>query len=217
MPQNKESLDMSTLSQAVLDEFHQIIGRSIQPQLCANELVALMVELEHHEKRRAQRYAKRVWSRIDVQGYVSAHAKECASHAASLLSDNTQWGRVYELTDARGRRSGAMGEIVFSRFTPYSRSSVPSLIPEATIVIRSIRLHPSLQRKGFLAGLQDQLVRLDVDTLVLEAVYNPSLAYRLYQKSLRSDAVVLLSGADTVDFDRNVSPGPTFALRISSS
>lgn len=208
---------MSKLSQAVLDEFHQIIGRPVGPENCPDELVALTVELDRHEKRRAQRYTRRVWTRIDIQAYIAAHAKECASHAASLLSEGRQRGRVYELTDARGRRSSAMGEIDFSRFTPDARYSVPSLVPEATIVIRSIRLHPSLQRKGFLAALQDQLVPLGVDTLVLEAVYNPSLAYRLYQKSLLSDAVVLLSGAETVDFDRHVSPGPTFALLLSSS
>jgi len=109
-----------------------------------------------------------------------------------------------------------MGEIILSRYVPYPWHSVSAQELGAAVVISSIKLHPSLQRKGFLSALQEQLLRVGVDALVLDVVFNPSWAYGLYLKSLQSDDVVLISGAETVDFDRHVAPGPTFVLKLKA-
>ena len=206
---------MQELSQNELEEFHFYLGRKVVPELCSHFKVIHMLQLERDEKRKAQSYTRRVWSKTDIHDYVARHARECAVHAASLLSDSPPMLRVYELTDSRGRRSATMGAVNFSTFAPYSSSPASlSLAIESTIVIRSIRLHPSLRRKGFLSSLKGELSQLGVRALVLENVVNPSWAYALYLKSLSSDTFILLSSPETVDFEHQLSPGPTFAVKL---
>lgn len=168
----------------------------------------------------AQRYRCRVWSKFNIQTYLSEQAKGCANFAASwFFSDSAdKLDRTYLLQNPHGKRHHHLGEVHFRTPTPFS-----CFLPEDTafdvltpcIAIERISLHPSVQNTGFLNMLAEQLELQGIRMLVLQQVFNSSFAYRLFQKSLEANSnILLLSDSSTINFDICISPGPTFGWKL---
>lgn len=206
---------MEQLSPQELSDFYRHIGREIDSQYIPAEIARYVMDVERRDKERGARYSQRVWSERSRTDYISQQVAACAQFAAGLASDSTR--RTYLLADKSGRPSLHMGHVHF-RLNEYCPSLI-GLPPSADNkkrfpTIESIDLHPSVRQKGFFSALLKAMKRQEFIAVAIGNIANPFWAYHFYQKSLVSSQVVLLSPLDTVDFSTNVSPMPTFGLRI---
>jgi hypothetical protein len=198
-----------------LEEFYQLVGRPIDERYFTTEIALLHIKTARMETKLAERYTKRVWSNSSLTDYLNEHARNCARLAASWLAGGHS--RVYSLPDRKGRRSSVMGQVVFATLAPTEIPQIQNDTAKKTIVIRSIRLHPSIRRMGFLRMLQGILKAMGIENLILEVVSNPSFAYALYKKSTDFEHTVLISNSFSVDFEKTISPGPSFLIRLSNT
>lgn len=205
---------MSNLSQEDIAEFYRILGRPVLPELYTPEIATLMLNLARRDARIAQEYAETVWSKVDLQAYLIGQSKACAEFAVALLTTPSAGDRTFHLNTATGTHAENMGQISFGRAIPIFEQFAPWLKAETTVYIRSIELHPSVRKKGFLSNFSHELGQRGMTALVLEAVQNPSFAYSLHQRSMASNEVVLLGHPSLVDFERMLSPAPTYAFQL---
>lgn len=203
---------MRKLSKADIVEFHELMGRTVPPELYTPDIVTLMLTEARRDDKVAEEFERHVWSRIDPQEYLDSQARECAEYAVALLAAPVPRDRTFMFKPVECVQE--MGELEFGKALPAFVDFAPWLKVETTIYLRSIMLHPSLRRKGFLTRFKKELTVRGMTGLVLEAVQNPSLAHALHRKSQQSDSVVLLGTPLFVDFERMLSPSPTYALRL---
>jgi len=219
----KPSTPKSPLSDKELEDYFFIIGRELDRALLDPALVRTFLMMEQRDKRRAQRYNKKVWSHRNVQEYLSEKAHQCAEQAASYFFGDRRisWDRNFLLTNPHGKRYAELGVVHFRTPFDYGMNLSNEVLEvdfEQRIAVERIELHRSIQRRGFLNMLATELRFQGCKLLVLQNVMNPSFAYHLYQESLKKESkIILLSGPDTVAFDKEVSPCPTIAWRLGES
>ncbi|MCB5364298.1 hypothetical protein H0484_11115 [Pusillimonas sp. CC-YST705] len=203
---------MCKLSKADIVKFHELMGRTVPPELYTPDIVTLMLTEARRDAKVAEEFERHVWSRIDPQEYLDSQAHECAEFAVGLLAAPVPRDRTFMFKTVESVQD--MGELEFGKALPVFVDFAPWLKVETTIYLRSITLHPSLRRKGFLTKFKKELMSRGITGLVLEAVQNPSLAYALHRKSQQSDSVVHLGNPLYVDYERMLFTSQTYALRL---
>lgn len=204
------------LTQEEKASFIKLIGRPIDDKYFSNgEAKSNLSEMES-DLHRGRRYSSRVWVKRNIHEYIDSNAKYCAAFAKKL-QNNESVVRTYYFNNPHGKRFVSLGRVhlrVFPSPPPIIGLELTEESQKNSISIASIEIHPSLRRQGFLKKLIEELRLLNFHAVALECIQNASLAYHFYKKSLTSDKVILLSGPDSIDFERKVSPCPTFAVLL---
>lgn len=203
------------MSESELERYFELIGRRIPlKEIPPDAQTDVLADLA--KEACAKRYHRRVWRHQSLSNYLDHQAQKSADFAVPRLSGlrtgMALHGRMqdFHFENPHGARFMALGRI---HFRP------PDRIPEDAkrwrcVTIENIELHPSLERQGFLKRFARVLGERGLQYLILQNVFNASFAYHLYQRSLDAGSHIVLLTPERADFNRRISPGPSFAWRL---
>jgi hypothetical protein len=213
---------VKSLSCEEVEDYFALIGRKIDMSLLNSGSVRGFLAMERREKMLARRYYNRVWAHRSVQQYLSENARQCANQVVSHFFGDRKnpWERSFYLANPHGKRHADLGLVHFrtpSDFSKFLPTDGAGGDFSRCFAIERISLHPSIRNRGFLKMLAEELRIQGASLLILQHVFNPSFAFHLFQESLKTNSkILLLSGPDTVDFEANISPGPTFGWKLGA-
>lgn len=215
----------STLTASEKEKFFNILGRTMADEFLPVKAIRNYLEQQQDSERLGRRYTRQVWSKLDRTAYLDEQAARFVKFAQERREtlcptpgkdcDPSFIDRTYDLENPHGARHPRLGYVHLRAFPDdISKVGLEQTLENRRrcLTIENIELHPSIRRQGFLRRVHEQLKIAGYHAVAYGVIMNPGWGYRLYRQSLSSNRVVLISGPDSIDFERKLAPGPTFAV-----
>lgn len=202
-----------------------MLGRTMGEKFIPVQPIRRYMEQLLDSERLGQRYTRQVWFKFNRMAYLDQQAERFVEFAKERRETLYQtpgtnvipqlMDRTYNIENPHGARFPRLGYVHLRAF-PEDVSKVglePTLENrQRCLTIENIELHPSLRRQGFLRRVQEKLKAVGYHAVAYGVIQNPGWGYYLYQQSLSSDHVVVMSNRESVDFEHKIAPGPTIAV-----
>lgn len=202
-----------------------MIGRTMAEEFIPVQPIRTYIEQLQDSERLGRRYTRQVWSKFNRMAYLDQQAVRFVQFAKERRETLCQTpgtdeihqfiDRTYNIENPHGDRFPRLG-FVHLRAFPEDVSKVGLELTlenrRRCLTIENIELHPSLRRQGFLRRVQEKLKAAGYHAVAYGVIQNPGWGYHLYQQSLSSDRVVVMSNRESVDFEHKIAPCPTIAV-----